>query len=798
MPPTGSIEEDRDVSLSARGQPFQTQGKFDMSDNPARDEEGATERSAMERDGGFLVVGLGASAGGIQALKEFFSRVNAPTGMAYVVTLHLSPEHEGRLAEILQTVTPLPVTHVTEAVRVRPDHVYIIPQNQSLTMSDGMLALSHPGFGERLRESEEQFRRAIEDAPIPVIMHAEDGEMLQVSRTWTELTGYDLEDVPTLDAWLTRAYSEGADAVRDHMHELFKGERRSLAVEFPVRTRAGGVRRWSFNASSPGTLRDGRRYIVGMALDITERHEAEERLRESGERLKKAIGIETVGVLFLDMEGTFTDANDAFLMMSGFTREQIESRRVNTADMTLPEWMPRSEVALEELKTAWRTTPYEKELRRPDGSHWWGLFAATRLDEAEAVEYVIDVTERRRAEEALRAGEQRVRSIVGGVTEYAIITQDTEGRIETWNPGAELMFGYTADEAMGRSIEIIFTPEDRACGAHLEEMRRAREEGRAPDERWHVRKDGSRFYVSGVLSPLGDRTPTGYVKIARDLTRQKQAEDALLCARDELEERVRDRTLELAEANVALQAEVRERRAAEERIKNLLRQLVTIQEDERRRIARDLHDHLGQQMTALRLNLESLKQNCDNDERAREKIEQAQASAARIDADVDFLAWELRPAALDDLGLAATLADFVKEFSRHFGVPTEFHARGFGRKRLAPEIETNLYRIAQEALNNVHKHAAAGKADVLLELRDERVVMIVEDDGRGFDQVESAAERNGGDRGLGLVGMRERAALVGGTVEIETSPGEGTTVFVRVPAEFDRAQTKRRGGKKRE
>ncbi len=125
---------------------------------------------------------------------------------------------------------------------------------------------------EALKESEEQFRRAIEDAPIPVIMQAEDGKVLQISRSWTELTGYSLADVSLFDEWLTKAvYGEGANKVRDHMHELFKGNKRSISIEFPIHTAKGEIRYWSFNASSPGTLLDGRRFIVGMAVDITER-----------------------------------------------------------------------------------------------------------------------------------------------------------------------------------------------------------------------------------------------------------------------------------------------------------------------------------------------------------------------------------------------------------------------------------------------------------------------------------------------------------------------------------------------
>jgi PAS domain S-box-containing protein len=134
-----------------------------------------------------------------------------------------------------------------------------------------------------LRESEEQFRRAIEEAPIPVIMHAEDGEVLQISRSWTQLTGYTLSDVPTLDAWLNHAYGDGANAVRTHVRDLFAGTQRTLNVAFDIRTRTGELRHWSFSASSPGTLHDGRRFVVGMAQDITERTRTERVLAEQEE-----------------------------------------------------------------------------------------------------------------------------------------------------------------------------------------------------------------------------------------------------------------------------------------------------------------------------------------------------------------------------------------------------------------------------------------------------------------------------------------------------------------------------------
>ena len=265
----------------------------------------------------------------------------------------------------------------------------------------------------------------------------------------------------------------------------------------------------------------------------------------------------------------------------------------------------------------------------------------------------------------------------------------------------------------------------------------------------------------------------------QNVSDSKRNERALQSARNDLEMRVSERTQELASANAALGLEVDERRAGEDRVKNLLKRLVTIQEDERRRIARDLHDHLGQQMTALRLNLEGLKTTSESGPQLRDRIEQADRIAERLDADVEFLAWELRPAGLDDIGLPGALSKFLREWSNHYGIAAELHVTGLDQQRLGQEIETSLYRIAQEALNNIFKHARAARADVLLERRDGQVVMIIEDDGVGFDP--TATLRQSDDRGLGVIGMHERAALAGGTLDIESAVGRGTTIFVRVP-----------------
>jgi two-component system CheB/CheR fusion protein len=426
-----------------------------------------------------------------------------------------------------------------------------------------------------------------------------------------------------------------------------------------------------------------------------------------------------------------------------------------------------------------RLNTVEREIQTQD-SRWYLMRILPYRTADDRIEGVVitflDITNRRKAEEALRQSEEQLRSVVDGVTEYAIISMDLAGIIQTWNLGAEKMFGYAPIEAIGESASIIFTPEDREAGIPGEEMNRARHDGRAPDERWHLRKDGTRFYVSGVLNLIGN-PPTGFVKMARDLTKAKEIEQQLRDAHELLEEQVAERTRELAVSNESLRSEIAERIQTEKGRVRLLRRLIVAQEDERRRIARDIHDQLGQQMTALRLKLESATEQSAKSKVVRQTLQAAQEIAEKLDASVDFLSWELRPAGLDDLGLRLALANYVKEWSSFYGVPAEFHTSGLDDQHPAPEVSMNVYRITQEALNNVMKHAQAKHVDVLLERRNGTLVLIVEDDGVGFDLEQITSEHNQ----MGIIGMRERAALVGGSVEIESKANEGTTVFVRAP-----------------
>jgi PAS domain S-box-containing protein len=349
-----------------------------------------------------------------------------------------------------------------------------------------------------------------------------------------------------------------------------------------------------------------------------------------------------------------------------------------------------------------------------------------------------DITDRKRNEAELA----KLAAIVQSASD-AIISKDLNGIITSWNNGAEAIFGYTPDEAIGQPGTMLMPPERIDEEPAL--LARIRQ-GEAVDHYETIRrhKDGNLLNLSLNISPIYDAhgVIVGSSKIARDITVQKRAEAAI-------------------------------------RETEIMQRLIDAQEAERHRIARDLHDHLGQQMTALRLKVASLIQN--SGESVQQPLLEIREMAFRMDRDIGYLSWQLRPMELEHFGLAAALRTFVYEWSDQSGIPAIFEAGSADAALRLPETsETNLYRIVQEALNNVAKHAQATNVTVLLHRGAQGIVLIIEDDGIGFE-----TRQNGSDphkiTGLGVVGMRERAALLKGTLEMESDPGKGTTILVRVP-----------------
>lgn len=265
-----------------------------------------------------------------------------------------------------------------------------------------------------------------------------------------------------------------------------------------------------------------------------------------------------------------------------------------------------------------------------------------------------------------------------------------------------------------------------------------------------------------------------------DITVRQQAVVALRQAHDSLEQQVQERTSALVAANEALQAEIGEHQQTQQMRQLLLHQLLTTQEDERRQIARELHDQLGQDLTALLLEIKALERAAVAGTAVANRVTQVQQVALQISAEVRTLALQLHPPALEHLGLLATLASYVEEWSARALIPVEVHTTGLDGVRLPPQLEIALYRLVQECLTNILKHAQATDVSLIIERHANLVQLTVEDDGVGFD-VAAAQQGAHTARRLGLIGMQERVAQLGGTWSIESEPGRGTTIIVRIP-----------------
>ena len=491
-----------------------------------------------------------------------------------------------------------------------------------------------------------------------------------------------------------------------------------------------------------------------------------EELRLSNNDLQNLINSTDFATIFLDrsmhLKMTTPRAQDIFNLLTtdvGRPLSDVTSRLVYTGlDADLRQ-------VLDKLQ------PIDREVMTTDRR--WLLMRIrpyrTTDDRIEGVVLMFqDITSRRQAEHDVMQSEERLRLLIDSASEYAIFTMTTEGTIHSWNTGAQRLFGYTAQEIVGHDVAVLFTEADRAAGTPQLELARAQRDGRANDERYQVRRDGTLFFASVATTRLGEGKGIGFAKIARDLTAEQHASESLRVVQDDLDRRVAERTS-------ALKFAVDEQQIAQEHVISLLRKVVTAQEDERGRIARNLHDQLGQRLTALRLSLERVQEHLQQQGARDDNLERALDLTHMMDEDVGFLAWELRPAVLDHLGLGAALPRYAQEWSEHYNVEIAYKGDSFQPGMLSHEAEVAFYRIAQEALTNVAKHAHASRVDVMLETGEHSVLLVIEDDGVGFDQADGASV----ERGVGLLGMRERAGLIGAAFQIESRPGEGTSIFVR-------------------
>jgi PAS domain S-box-containing protein len=549
-----------------------------------------------------------------------------------------------------------------------------------------------------------------------------------------------------------------------------------------------GVLRHSLVTKFPMENPDGQFALIGgMAIDITERVRVEEQLRRSQERFLLAQQAGGVGTWDWDIVAGKTYWSETTWAFYGETPTKINpddafwSAHIHTEDRA------RVKKKLEDALLSGGDRYWDEfRIARPDGSVLWIETSGTiiRDEEGRAVRVYgvnLDITRRREIEDRIRQSEKQLRLVTDSMP--ALISYvDRNERYRFVNQLYTEWFERAADEITGHRVSSIL---GRKVYKNLKPYIKRALAGEASVFEATVPYRGTedRFVRINYIPDIAyDGEILGFYVLVNDLTDRRRAEEALLRAHDELELRVTERTKELAQANELLLRQMEEQARAEQQRVGLLKKIVTIQEDERGRIARDLHDQLGQRLTALRLKIAALNEYCTGDDDVSQRVRRLQEISEGLDNEISYLAWELRPSILEEAGLVSSLDQHVTEWSRHSGISAEFRAFGLQNNVIAPDIETNLYRIAQEAMNNAAKHSRANHINVLLERRASELVLIVEDDGVGFDVASASPDERSG-RGFGLAGMRDRVGLIAGTLEIESGIGKGTAVFARVPVE---------------
>jgi PAS domain S-box-containing protein len=361
-------------------------------------------------------------------------------------------------------------------------------------------------------------------------------------------------------------------------------------------------------------------------------------------------------------------------------------------------------------------------------------------------------------------------------SEDAIISKNLDGIIMSWNRGAQRLFGWSREEALGRPATIMVPAELHGEEARI--LHRLREGDCVVGfETVRVTKTGQRLDVSLTLAPVEDSRGrvVGVSTVAHDITKRKQTEAKLQSARDNLEQRVFERTTELQRKNDELVKQ-------EGIVRELSARLLQLQDEERRRLARELHDSVGQLLAAISMNISRvLEENEKLSEAAQASLEENSNLVLQVSKEIRTMSHLLHPPLLDEAGLESAIRWYIDGFAERSKVHVDLDMPA-NFERLSSDQEIALFRVVQECLTNIHRHSESATAAIRITREDGEVHLEVKDEGKGIPQDQQAALNSYGAMGVGFRGMRERLRQLGGTLNVNSSE-EGTTVCATLPVE---------------
>jgi PAS domain S-box-containing protein len=592
-----------------------------------------------------------------------------------------------------------------------------------------------------LRESKERFRQLAETtSAIPWEADANTWQFTYVGPQALEILGYPPEQWFEKDFWVAHIHPDD----REWAVEFCKKSSRSMRdYQFEYRMiSADGRIVWLHDIVSVESINGAPKTLRGFMVDVTGRKEAEEGLQRSEARFRRVLETAPDGMVLVRPDGTIALANEQMEKLFGYRSEELIGQGVEVLAL---EGFRREHAQahanhVSDARVRPRGAGLELYGRRKDGST---VPVEIRLSPLETPEGVLvcaairDVTDRKRAEEGLRESETRFRTMAN-TAPVMIWMSGTDKRCTFFNKGWLDFTGRLLEQELGHGWAEGVHPEDfdRCLAAYVNAFETRQEFTMEYRLRRH---DGEYCWVLDIGVPrfAPDGTFLGYIGSAIDITERKQAEDAL---------------------------------------RDLSGRLIVAQEDERRRIARELHDDLTQRLAVLAIEAGKVEQQLHGGaEPVLERLRRMKQEMIELAAVVHGISRQLHPSILDDLGLVNAIEAECMNFSRREGVQVKFTSQNVPAT-LPRDLALCLYRIAQESLWNIAKHAQTTAAYVTLGGSEREIVLSIEDCGRGFD-----LEQVRGKRGLGLASMEERVRLIDGQVSVRSVLGKGTTVEVCVP-----------------
>jgi PAS domain S-box-containing protein len=602
------------------------------------------------------------------------------------------------------------------------------------------------------RQAEERFKKAFENNPQPMaIATLSEGRFIDVNHAYEEMSGFTRDELIghtsiELNTW--EAVEARADFIRQiEEHGVVRN------VEATFRTK-GGALRVLLTSADQVELR-GQRCVLFTLSDITERKQAEEAMRESERRFRAVFDNIGIGMSLVNLDGVPIETNRTLQQMLGYSSDEM--RATTFAKVSHPDDVELGNHLFKRMiKGEIDLYRIEKRYFRKDGGLIWANLTVTLVrDDLGRPQFTIgmveDFTQRKHAEQLLSQSEELNRRILESSSD-CIMVLDLDGMVRYINAGGikglEIRDpGNILDKPM---VNLWYGAERQSA---IEAIARALGGGKGAFSGYCPTLTGISKWWDVVVTPITDASGkvVQLLSISRDITQRKCAEEALVVS----EEALRD---------------------SYERIEYLAGRLIVAQEEERKYIARELHDDLNQQVAALALGLGKLERQLRSaDAPIRNQLEKLEDRVTRLSEQIRRLSHELHSSTLEHVGISAALRLYCAEFAELQGIPVNLRIEGT-IEPMPTDSALCLYRVAQESLRNIVKHSGAIAAEVVMTGSTESIELRITDEGRGFDPNE-VKER----QGLGLVSIEERVKLLRGSFEVSSKPGRGTELRVVIP-----------------